>query len=303
MVCRSRRSALRGPRPSNGRRSCSDSSPGPHGRCSLRIHDVREGFHRHVRVSDDVSGPADQFALGEAADLDEIPVDVGDLPLQIGLRHDQRFSQTAPPACWVTGMLIFISCSFCTRPTYVSDLKRICRQNSSHSLSARLAACCRTFGSGVPTRPPWRCAAAGRQPGAVTRLRRDRHGRLLASGPSSGGSPDGLVGEHRKSFSSRRFLALARHRQPGRGRQSPVTAVNHCMGFGETGVAGFLAAALALAVDPAAQHALVVLGDDSRVEVLPAPEMKSCSSASQPMCEPGSRRRRGRWERSWAALP
>ena len=42
--------------------------------------EVLEGFDGHVRMTDDVVWPTDQLILGKAADFDEIPVDVGDLP-------------------------------------------------------------------------------------------------------------------------------------------------------------------------------------------------------------------------------
>ena len=53
------------------------------------VPEILEGLSRHVGVADDVVGFAQEFGLGKAADLEEIPVDVGDPALEVGLGNDQ----------------------------------------------------------------------------------------------------------------------------------------------------------------------------------------------------------------------
>ena len=49
---------------------------------------VLEGLLRHVGMAHDVMRMAEQFALAEAADLDEVAIGIGDHALEIGLGDD-----------------------------------------------------------------------------------------------------------------------------------------------------------------------------------------------------------------------
>ena len=52
--------------------------------------DIFKGLRRHVRMANDVVWLTDQLGFRKAADLEESCVDIGDLPLQVGPRNDQR---------------------------------------------------------------------------------------------------------------------------------------------------------------------------------------------------------------------
>ncbi|MNH23991.1 hypothetical protein D3C79_839040 [compost metagenome] len=58
----------------------------PHPRASALecLPQMRKGFWRHIRVAHDVVIDAEQLGLAEAADVDEVWVDVGDGALGVG---------------------------------------------------------------------------------------------------------------------------------------------------------------------------------------------------------------------------